>query len=73
MRVFHSARYLTIGSGAERYRYRGEGIGSIFSSLYSTVVPLVKGALRVGAKALRGQTAQQVKRIAKRNAVRAGS
>lgn len=78
MLVFHSPRYLTFGSGnaeyyaRDRYKYRGEGIGSIFSALFSTVVPLVRGALRLGAKVMRGPTGKQVKRIAKRNAVRAG-
>ena len=85
MRVFRSREYFQRGAAgvirhpdnAEIYPYdqyydRGEGIGSIFRSLYSTMVPLVKSVFRIGKKALRTPVGQAVKKAAKRTAMKAG-
>jgi hypothetical protein len=84
MRVYRSNHYLQAGAGFNRhldnvqvypydqYYNRGDGVGSIFRSLYSTVVPLVKSAFRIGKKALATPVGQAVKKAAKRTAMRAG-
>lgn len=84
MRVYRSNHYLQAGTGFNRqldnvqvypydqYYNRGDGVGSIFRSLYSTVVPLVKSAFRIGQKALATPVGQAVKKAAKRTAMRAG-
>lgn len=84
MRVFRSSEYLQRGAGFHRqldnvqmypydqYYNRGDGIGSIFRSLYSTVVPIVKSAFRIGKKAMATPVGQAVKKAAKRTAMSAG-
>ena len=54
------------------YGRRGAGIGSIFSSLFSRLVPIVKTALGVGRRALASQAGQQIAKAAKRSAMQAG-
>lgn len=51
---------------------RGNGIGSIFSSLYNTVVPLVKSALGVGSRVAKSQIGKQVAKSVKKRAMKAG-
>jgi hypothetical protein len=54
------------------YGRRGAGIGSIFSSLFSRLVPIVKTALGVGRRALASQAGQKLAKAAKRSAMTAG-
>jgi hypothetical protein len=84
MRVFRSSELLQSGTGYnrrldnvqifpyDRYYNRGQGVGSLLSSLYSTMVPLVKSALRIGSKALNSPVGRAVKEAAKRTALEAG-
>lgn len=51
---------------------RGAGIGSIFSKLFSSVVPLVKGVFRIGAKAAKTQGGRRIIKKAKKIATQAG-
>ena len=54
------------------YGRRGAGIGSIFSSLFSHLVPVVKTALGIGRRALASPAGQQLAKAAKRSAMQAG-
>lgn len=54
------------------YRMRGAGVGSIFSTLYSTVKPLITKALTKGVKASKGSTARGIMKDAKKTAMEAG-
>lgn len=82
MRVLTTNRYGMKGSGstpaylyqynADLSRQRGTGIGSIFSSLYNSVAPLVKTVLGLGARAARTGVGQQVAKSVKKNAMKAG-
>jgi hypothetical protein len=51
---------------------RGSGIGSIFKSVFSSVVPFVKKALGVGARALKSDVGRAVTKELKRTATQAG-
>ena len=51
---------------------RGAGIGSLFSSIFSSVVPFVKGALNLGAQAAKSSVAKKLKKDLKRTATQAG-
>jgi hypothetical protein len=84
MRTFRSQRYymngVGLGGGGRRdnvlvypydqYRMRGAGLGSIFSSLFSSVVPLFKSAFRIGTKVLKSPAAKTLARQAKKQAIR---
>ena len=81
MRVHKSSRIYMRGSGGELYPYvysgdlsqlRGGGIGSIFSSIYSNVIPIVKKALGFGAKALRSNLSRGIIKDVKKTAMKAG-
>lgn len=56
----------------DRYRHRGSGVGSIFSSLFSSVVPLFKTAAKIGMKAIRTPVGRALAKEAKRTAMQAG-
>lgn len=51
---------------------RGGGIASIFSNLYSSVVPMIKGALKIGSKAASSRIGKTIIKKAKKRAMRAG-
>lgn len=87
MRVFRSDKFIMRGTGvgqkkheselnfryqSDLYRRRGAGIGSIFSSIYSTVVPLIKSALRIGSRVVKSPVGRSVVNSAKKTAMKAG-
>jgi hypothetical protein len=77
MRVYTSDLYLMRGAGGrvlfdEDALVRGSGIGSIFKSVFSSVVPFVKKALGVGARALKSDVGRAVTKELKRTATQAG-
>lgn len=51
---------------------RGSGIGSIFSSVFRTLIPIAKSIFGITKKAAASPIGQQVMRAAKRSAVKAG-
>jgi hypothetical protein len=58
---------------ADRQNYqRGKGIGSIFSSIYSSVVPLIKSALRIGKNVAATPVGRSIVKEAKKTAMKAG-
>ena len=63
---------LIIAYHSDLARQRGTGIGSIFSSLYNTVVPFVKSALGIGSRVARSQIGKQVAKSVKKRAMKAG-
>lgn len=65
-------RDLAMAYNAELARQRGNGIGSIFSSLYNSVVPLVKSALGIGSRVAKSQIGRQVAKSVKKRAMKAG-
>jgi len=80
MHIYESDVYLMKGRGGGYYiddsaYHRGGGIGSIFHSIFSTLVPFVKSAFRTGTKtvgkALRSDTGRALKRELKRHATSA--
>lgn len=79
MRVHRSNQLYMRGSGGDHTIYsqdlahvRGGGIGSIFSSIFSNVVPIVKKALGYGTKALKSNLSRKIMKDAKKTAVKAG-
>lgn len=75
MKVYTSDVQYMRGSGGVAhglYVSRGAGIGSIFSSIYSSVVPLIRSVLKVGGKAARSQLGRAVLKDAKKTAMKAG-
>jgi len=48
------------------------GIGSIFSSIFKGLIPLAKGAVKLGQRAISSNTGKKVIKAAKRSAVDAG-
>ena len=62
MRIYRSDDYLM----------RGNGIGSIFSSIFKGIAPLVKGALGIGTKALKTKGAQKALKDLKKASINAG-
>ena len=81
MHVYHSDLLLQRGQGAletidafnsDIARQRGQGIGSFLSSLYSTVVPLVKTAIGWGTKAAKSETGRRLLGHAKQAAIQSG-
>jgi len=80
MHIYESDVYLMKGRGGGYYiddsaYHRGGGIGSIFQSIFSTLVPFVKSAFRTGTKtvgkALRSNTGKALKRELKWHATSA--
>jgi hypothetical protein len=77
MRVYTTDRYYMRGRGAlmrgdpDGY-VRGTGIASIFGRIFSTVVPLVKGALRLGSRAAKSKVGRSLAKEMKRSATQAG-
>jgi len=80
MHIYESDVYLMKGHGGGYYvddtaYHRGTGIGSIFHSIFSSIVPFVKSAFRVGSKtvgkALRSDAGRSLKRELKRHATSA--
>lgn len=71
MEVFKSKRYIMPGHDY-RYYGRGNGLGNLFTSLYSAVVPMVKRAIGVGARALASPAGRALRKEAKRTAMKAG-
>lgn len=63
---------MIVAYNSDLARQRGAGIGSIFSSLYNTVVPLVKSALGFGSRVARSQVGRQVAKSVKKRAMKAG-
>lgn len=51
---------------------RGQGIGQIFSSMYNTIVPLVKSALGIGSRVMKSKIGQQAVKSIKKRAMDAG-
>jgi len=77
MRAYESNLYLMRGRGGSPMfdssaYYRGAGIGSIFSSIFSHVVPFIKGAFRVGNKVARSNAGKALKNQLKKSATKAG-
>jgi hypothetical protein len=77
MRVYTSDLYLMRGAGGrvlfdEDALVRGSGIGSIFKSVFSSVMPFVKKALGVGTRALKSDVGRAVTKELKRTATQAG-
>ena len=62
MRIHHS----------DLYHMRGSGIGSVFSSIFRTLVPIAKSIFGFTTRAAASPIGQQVMRAAKRSAVKAG-
>lgn len=81
MRVHESKKLELRGRGrndlllAHRHefeRMRGAGVGSVFSSLFSSVIPIVKSAYRVGENAIKTPLGQKIAKTVKKQAVKAG-
>lgn len=82
MSRFKSKQYIMRGYGSgneaifvyqsELYRNRGAGIGSIFSNIYSSVVPLFKSAFKIGSKLAKTDVGKSVIKSAKKKAMQAG-
>ena len=51
---------------------RGAGIGSIFSNIYSSVMPFIKSAFRIGSKAAKSKVGRSLAKKAKKKAMKAG-
>lgn len=51
---------------------RGAGIASIFSNIYSSVVPIIKSALRIGKKAAQTRAGKKILSKTKKHAMQAG-
>jgi hypothetical protein len=77
MRVYTTDRYYMRGRGAlmgadpDGY-VRGTGIASIFGRIFSTVVPFVRGALRLGSRAAKSKVGRSLAKEMKRSATQAG-
>jgi len=82
MRLFTSDRYLMRGRGFNGYPLsftaddgalvRGKGVGSIFTRIFSSVVPFIKGAFKIGKKAAQSSVGKSLAREVKRSAAEAG-
>lgn len=77
MRVYTTDRYYMRGRGgaylADPDAYiRGRGIASLFGRIFSSVVPLVKGALNIGKKVAKSQVGRSLAKEVKRSATQAG-
>ena len=57
---------------SELYHRRGAGIGSIFSNIYSSVIPFLKGAFKVGSKVAKSSAGRTIAKNVKKKAMRAG-
>ena len=51
---------------------RGAGIGSIFSNIYTSVMPFIKSALKIGSKAAKSKVGKAMVKKAKKKAMKAG-
>lgn len=51
---------------------RGQGIGQIFSSMYNSIIPLVKSALGIGSKVVKSKVGQKAVKSIKKRAMDAG-
>lgn len=77
MRVFTSDRYLMRGTGGE-WLYdegalvRGKGVGSIFSRIFSSVVPYVMRGIDLGKRAIKSEVGKKITKTLKRTATEAG-
>ncbi len=77
-KVFRSNVIYMSGSGYtyphshSLYISRGAGVGSIFTSLYSSLIPIVKGIVKIGTKAARSDLGKAVLKDVKRTATQAG-
>ena len=65
-------RDLMLSYNNDLIHQRGRGIGSIFSSIYRTVMPLVKRAIGTGSKLLKSKAGQAVTKSVKKRAMKAG-
>jgi len=73
MKVYNSDALWMHGRGVrDLQEVRGAGIGSIFSSLYSSLVPIVKSALRLGKRAASSSVGRQLTKELKRSVSKAG-
>jgi hypothetical protein len=77
MRVYTTDRYYMRGRGGEYAMdpdayIRGRGIASIFGRIFSSVVPLVKGAFNIGSRAVKSDAGQALVKEVKKSATRAG-
>jgi hypothetical protein len=77
MRVYTTDRYYMRGRGglyaADPDAYiRGRGIGSIFGRIFSSVVPIVRGALGIGSKIAKSKVGQELAKEVKKSATQAG-
>lgn len=54
------------------YIARGAGVGSIFSSLYSSLIPIVKSIVKVGSKAVKSDLGKSILKDVKKTATQAG-
>jgi len=82
MRLFTSDRYLMRGRGLNHFPasftddggalIRGKGVGSVFTRIFSSVVPFIKGALKVGKKVGQSSVGRSLAREVKRSATEAG-
>jgi len=81
MRMFHSDIYLMHGRGGGAPQYihndlqvmrTGGGLRSVFSTIFSNVVPFVKSALRIGTKVAKSNVGQELTKHLKRSAAEAG-
>jgi len=79
MKVFHSDVYLMRSRPQATYLKhdlqalrRGTGLGSVFASIFSNVVPFVKSALRLGSRAAKSSVGRQLTKHLKKSATEAG-
>jgi len=82
MRLFTSDRYLMRGRGLKPFPgsftdddgalIRGKGVGSVFTRIFTSVIPFIKGALKVGKKVAQSSVGRSLGREVKRSATEAG-
>jgi len=71
MHIYESDLYLMKGRGGAYYLdesayHRGGGLGSIFSSIFSRVVPYIKSAFRMGSNVVRKAASSDVGKVLKK-------
>jgi hypothetical protein len=57
---------------SDLYHLRGSGIGSIFSSIYRSLIPIASKVFRFGSNIVQSKAGQKVLKAAKRSATKAG-
>lgn len=77
MRVYTTDRYYMRGRGGLMASdpdgfIRGRGIASIFGRIFSSVVPLVKGALNIGKRVAKSDVGRSLAKEVKKSATQAG-